>query len=48
MAAWFGTQMPVLTKNLVMLKDEDIFYIDEGEELRMTFTPGYQTSVYVT
>jgi glyoxylase-like metal-dependent hydrolase (beta-lactamase superfamily II) len=47
MAARFGTQLPVPTKNLEMLKDGDVLDIGDGEELKIMFTPAHQPSGYV-
>jgi glyoxylase-like metal-dependent hydrolase (beta-lactamase superfamily II) len=47
MAARFGTQLPVPTSNIEMLKDGDVFDIGDGEELKIMFTPAHQPSGYV-
>jgi glyoxylase-like metal-dependent hydrolase (beta-lactamase superfamily II) len=47
MAARFGTQLPVPTKNIEMLKDGDVMDIGDGEELKIMFTPAHQPSGYV-
>jgi len=47
MAARFGTQLPVPTSNIEMLKDGDVFDIGDGEELKIMFTPAHQPSGFV-
>ena len=47
MAARFGTQLPVPTSNIEMLKDGDVFDIGDGEELEIMFTPAHQPSGFV-
>jgi len=47
MAARFGNQLPVPTKNIEMLKDGDIFDIGNGETLKIMFTPAHQPSGYI-
>jgi glyoxylase-like metal-dependent hydrolase (beta-lactamase superfamily II) len=47
MAARFGTQLPVPTANIEMVKDGDVFDIGDGEKLRLMFTPAHQPSGYV-